>query len=69
MNVSGARACKADWTLLVCLIRASSLNRLRKQAGQTTAPDPTPHHHFMIATREPSTDDVQETHACNGVYR
>ena len=60
MNVSGARACKADRNLLVDPIRASSLNRLHKQAGQTTAPDQRPVHHFMLATREPSTDDVQE---------
>jgi hypothetical protein len=59
MNVLGAIACKADRTLLVDPIRASSLNRLRKQAGQTTAPDQRPAHHFMLATREPSTQDVR----------
>lgn len=25
---------------------------------QTTAPDPSPDHHFMLATREPATDDI-----------
>jgi hypothetical protein len=39
-------------------IRASSLNRLHKQAGQTTAPDQRPVHHFMLATREPSTEEM-----------
>ena len=61
MNVLGAIACKADRTLLVDPIRASSLYRLHKQAGQTTAPDQRPVHHFMLATREPSTEDVQVT--------
>ena len=59
MNVLGARACKADRNLLVDPIRASSLYRLHKQAGQTTAPDQRPVHHFMLATREPSTEDFQ----------
>jgi hypothetical protein len=42
-------------------IRASSLYRLHKQAGQTTAPDQRPVHHFMLATREPSTEDCPFT--------
>jgi hypothetical protein len=57
MTVLGATACKADWTLLVDPIRASSLYRLHKQAEQTTAPDQRPVHHFMLATREPPTED------------
>ena len=57
MTVLGAIACKADRTLLVDPIRASSLYRLHKQAGQTTAPHQRPVHHFMLATREPSTED------------
>ena len=60
MNASGAIACKADWTLLVDSIRASSLNRLHKQPGQTTAPDQRPGHHFMLATREPSTENCRD---------
>jgi len=53
----GVIACKPDRTLFVDPIRASSLNRLHQQAGQTTAPDGTPDHHFTLATREPSTED------------
>ena len=60
MTVLGAIACKADRTLLVDPIRASSLYRLHKQAGQTTAPDQRPVHHFMLATREPSTEDCPD---------
>ena len=48
-------------TLLADPIRASSPNRLHKQAGQTTAPDGTSDHHFMLATREPSTDDIPKS--------
>jgi hypothetical protein len=46
-------------------IRASSLHRLHQQAGQTTAPYPTPDHHFMLATREPSTEERTGGHAAS----
>jgi hypothetical protein len=69
MNESGATSCKANWTLLVDPIRASSLYRLHKQAGQTTAPDQRPGNHFMLAAREPSTDDVQGDYHGNDHYR
>lgn len=50
-------------TMFADPIRASSPCRLHQQAGQTTAPDPSPDHHFMLATREPSTDAIlQATH-------
>ena len=39
-------------------IRASSLNRLHKQAGQKTAPDQRHCVNFALATREPSTEDI-----------
>ena len=61
----GVIACKPDRTLFVDPIRASSLNRLHQQAGQTTAPDGTPDHHFTLATREPSTDDGPQLGARN----
>jgi len=51
-------ACKPDRTLFADTIRASSLNRLHQQAGQTTAPDGMSDHHFMLATREPSADVI-----------
>lgn len=54
-------ACKADRTLFADTIRASSLHRLHQQAGQTTAPDGTSDHHFMLATREPSTEAVPDS--------
>src|SRR3546814_8927846 len=38
-------------------IRASSPYRLHQQAGQTTATDQNAERQFMLATREPSTDD------------
>ena len=38
--------------------RASSLNRLHKQAGQKTAPDQRHCVNFALATREPSTEDI-----------
>lgn len=37
-------------------IRASSLYRLRQQAGQTTATDRSSMRQFVLATREPSTE-------------
>ena len=40
-------------------IRASSLNRLHKQAGQKTAPDQRHCVNFALATREPSTEDIR----------
>ena len=46
-------------TLFADPIRASSPSRLHQKAGQTTAPDQTPDHHFMLATREPSTDAIR----------
>ena len=46
-------------TMFADPIRASSPCRLHQQAGQTTAPDPSPDHHFMLATREPSTDAIR----------
>lgn len=45
-------------TMFADPIRASSPCRLHQQAGQTTAPDQTPDRHFMLATREPSTDAI-----------
>lgn len=60
-NGIGVIACKADRNLFADPIRASSPRRLHKQAGQTTAPDPSPDHHSMLATREPSTDAIPDS--------
>lgn len=49
-------------TLFADPIRASSPSRLHQKAGQTTAPDQTPDHHFLLATREPSTDAIRDPH-------
>jgi hypothetical protein len=40
-------------------IRASSLNRLHQQAGQKTAPDQCHCVNISLATREPSTEDIE----------
>ena len=42
-------------------IRASSLNRLHRQAGQKTAPDQRQYVNLALAMREPSTEDIAAT--------
>jgi len=49
---------KQNGILFADSIRASSLTRLHQQAGQKTAPDQSQHVNLPLATREPSTEDI-----------
>jgi hypothetical protein len=49
---------KQNGTLFADSIRASSLNRLHQKAGQKTAPDQRQRINLTLATREPSTEDI-----------
>src|SRR5215510_1073033 len=53
---------KQNGILFADSIRASSLTRLHQQAGQKTAPDQSQHLNLPLATREPSTEDVEGAH-------
>src|SRR5215510_8849349 len=50
---------KQNGILFADSIRASSPNRLHQQAGQKTAPDQSQHVNLPLATREPSTEDIE----------
>src|SRR6516225_2024338 len=49
---------KQNGTLFADSIRASSLKRLHRQAGQKTAPDQRQYVNLALAMREPSTEDI-----------
>ena len=49
---------KQNGTLFADSIRASSLKRLHRQAGQKTAPDQCQYVNLALAMREPSTEDM-----------
>ena len=49
---------KQNGTLFADSIRASSLKRLHRQAGQKTAPDQRQYVNLALAMREPSTEDM-----------
>src|SRR6516162_8740431 len=53
---------KQNGTLFADSIRASSLKRLHRQAGQKTAPDQCQYVNLALAMREPSTEDIRVTH-------
>jgi len=53
---------KQNGILFADSIRASSLTRLHQQAGQKTAPDQSQHVNLPLATREPSTEDIEAAH-------
>ena len=52
---------KQNGTLFADSIRASSLKRLHRQAGQKTAPDQCQYVNLALAMREPSTEDIAVT--------
>ena len=52
---------KQNGTLFADSIRASSLKRLHRQAGQKTAPDQCQYVNLALAMREPSTEDIGVT--------
>ena len=52
---------KQNGTPFADSIRASSLKRLHRQAGQKTAPDQCQYVNLALAMREPSTEDIAVT--------
>src|SRR6516162_1292983 len=58
---------KQNGTLFADSIRASSLKRLHRQAGQKTAPDQCQYVNLALAMREPSTEDITAAIWCDTI--